>query len=1118
MDTSNPILPQDRRSIAEMREVQRLRRRQDLGYLQEITRAATRYHLQVGSPPLDQTEVKAIFAEFERTRPKEVSRLKEEPIPDDVLEAVFERMPVCGLIGQDGLPLHPPAVNNSKGSVCVRRMMGGLPRVPDGLNHVIEILGEKVLDVKHVYTSGTWKGFVTRIRKQMGRKTVPVRESYKRVLGSEPSMKKLFRDLDAMFPRRQSDWPSLESDLEAHLDRLKVTASSSAGAPYWRNKGEVLDTVILDGLPIVIKAIKDDKIGLLYENNPEMFLCEVKNKMDRYKVDELGEKTRPYCCIPAHWALLFSVLTQKYQSTLEVFDTCGHGVNAYGFSSAGGGLERMVEWMYTADKRGKFVVYGDDTCLVVRVGDEIYRVDPDFQQMDGSLDNYDISLVCQYVLHCLEKEEGDGYNPFFWQEVTRLWEMHAADPLMIIDGTKIYKKLRPHGMMSGVPGTTLFDTMKSALSWNLYLDHCQMTGKPVLDEAHATQFMRDVCGLVIKPGTWQPERLPVNLSPGLLVTSHKFLGVQILVEEYEGENVFVPTIPLEEAIEMLVVQKDNPFEKSISRLGRARRLYDRCRGLYLTFGFGIPEVAEALHNVVNHIDPVAVVMCTQVLGGEKPDSILLEDFAYPDSSGFPTRNFCLGLYSKRGPEMEEWQQIFPTLTPILEALRKESREVEHKVKKMAEIGTQVCFNVEVVPPVERETSREFDVLQKKNPPCRSLSLGDFHPRSHIEQEGVPKPYLPNLAMCIRAVLKYAGVLKISQLHHELGASVSAIRAAIKDAGLFCTDLKDGEVSLQPIVTAAATEQSHLYQEAVSNKVIGENTKFRHAMEAAVKRGDVMDVRPTELFVDPEFFSYVESLPEYATISEAVQGLPHEIVTQTPAKSMRWHTVGVHVGEVNPVEYAMQVQVSDLWVVVASCRGLNKKVCQTFIVQAVCDQCGKRVQGDRFSTQPPPEEGDWAEEVEYENTAYRDPVIESKSRSVDDVAEDYLVGLGGDAQAIVNAIDTYYQLKQSGPVAQALKIASAMLTGTLVIEDTSSHDERCEVGESKVEPVQTPKFEHPYVAHYVRQVFPDPPAPEPKVSKWGKRNRGTPEKRRKDNARTKERKKRKKERERGHPNI
>lgn len=978
MDTSNPVVPQDRRTIKEIRETQRLRRRQDQRYLSDIARSAQRMYLPVGEV-LGEYEVKDICARFRASIPR-VPRDKEESLPS-VFEKVYDSVPVSGLLNLEGLPLHPAGVNmvkrDSYAVVNVRRMMGGSPAAPLGLKEIAAVMGERVLERKHVYTCGTWKGFMTRLEQQMGRECVSVYEMYERELGYKPSQEHMFKQLDILFPRKKSDWPVLDEDLGALLDRVSFTASSSAGPPYWRNKGECIDDIIDAGLPIVVKAIKEDKLNDLWMTNPEMFLCEVKNKMDRYEIQKLDEKTRPYACIPGHWAALFSVLTQKFQSGLETFDENPRSVNAYGFSAANGGLTKMYNWMRQV-QQAKYIVYGDDTCLVVRRGADVYRVDPDFKQMDGSLHSADMALVCRWVLRACLKEDGLEKN-YFWQAVEEQWESFASDPVFLIDGPEVYKKVRPHGMMSGVPGTTLFDTVKSALAWHVYLTVCDRDRQDPLDEEFCREFMLRN-GLVVKEGTFSPAKVG-KATPGLTITDHKFLGVQMLVEEYEGELVIVPTIPEDEALEMLVVQKDNPFDKSEGHLTNARRLFDRMRGLYITFGFGMPKIAEAIHNVVNSIDPLAVILVTQLPTGEKPDHILLEDFAYPDSSGFPTREFCLAMYGGFETKDEDWFKIYPTLEPTLQELRKESRLVEQEVKKVrrvTEAGVQSDTVEYVVSTVDVGTqtsySREFDVLDSPER-VQKQTMKKPHPRSEIvDPEGVKKKFLPDSGQSLRVLLE-AGPMRVETVCRRLKVGVDRLEKDARKYAVYATGFsKDDVLSLAPIQTPASTLQEE-HVSHMNKDVVDRGLDFRLAVkrEAEKVRGGghhkvLLRTSPKSLYIEDEFLADIpEPARDPSSVAEAIQMLNPLIAKNPLLTSMRWRTIDSNPALEEPVGVVLEVMVENTWYPVAMCRSLNKKLCQGYMAREIFRAKGHPPQSDIYSVQEPqaPVQVSWAEEVERE---------------------------------------------------------------------------------------------------------------------------------------------------------
>lgn len=945
--------------------MQQTKRRQDLKYLGDVARTSTRNMLSVDADILSESEVRAIMQEFRETIPR-VLDVKDEDLPS-VLVKKLDSIPISGIISPDGLPLHPPTINNSQGKLSVRRNMGGAPAPPLGLKSIVEVCGRMVLEREHVYTNGTWKGFCVRLEKQMGRKTKSIHKAYHDLLGFKADDKFLIKQLNKLMPRKRSNprWPKLDEDLHKHLEQLQITANSSAGAPYWRNKGECLSDVLSVGIPVVLKAIKERKLNKLWKENPEFFVCEVKNKLDRYKSEELDQKTRPYCAIPAHWALLFSVLTQRFQETLELFDKT-NSCNAYGFSSSRGGLKRFYQWMKTADKRGKVACYGDDTCLVIRKNGKVYRVDPDFQQMDGSLDRDDMRLVTKWVLSCLEQEE--GHLPEVWKVIGEQWAEMASNPIFVVDGQAVYQKERPNGLLSGVPGTTLFDTVKSVLSWELYLDNCQQRGLDVLDENNAVSFMKS-CGLVIKPGTWAPVEVP-EARPGVKITDHKFLGVQILVEEYEGDLVFLPTVPEKEALEMLVVQKDDPFKKETSGMTASRRLFDRMRGLYITVGFTNPLIEAAIHNTVNQIDPVAVLMTTAVVGGEKPDTILLEDFAYPDSSGFPSREFCLSLYSDTA-EMAGWTAIYPELGSLLAAFRQESRAINQKLvgDKVKVLKVEEAEEI-IVPPIQFG-----DVLDI--PPGKSEKVDISHitpaARSHISSPDgkISRKTTPTLGEALVKHLESVGVTQCGSVCEKFLIKQDLLERTCKNYGIFITGSEPGDlVCLYPIQAPYEDEQQAVVQVAKAEWMkVDKGTSYRAATlsKAGNARPAVfVATAPEVLVLDFDFVEDIGRPPLAESTQDAIRTFNIHVTKNKNITGFRWRTTQTFLGE-NPVELSMEILVGETWLAVGKCRSINKKMCQRYLVGAVYEFHRVELKKDKFSTgiiPPPPDYSSWADQVTY----------------------------------------------------------------------------------------------------------------------------------------------------------
>lgn len=810
MDTSNPIVSSDRRSISEVFEGAKARRRQNIAYISSIAQTARRIELPVESPKLSRGEVERVNQLYTNSLPKVSTQPFGKPL--DFLEVMAASIPVSGLLDSDGNPVHPPQVANSKGRVHASRVFGSKPQKPFSFNPLIEILGDDVLDVDMVYTSGTWDGFVTRMEKQMTRKTKSIQTTYMQVFGHKCSRKFLFETLKALMPwSRTVEWPKLGDDYMAQINMLKITATSGAGPPYHRKQSEALTHILDVCLPLLVETILQDKVLDLYKKEPEMFLVEVRNKMDRYKRGDLEVKTRPYAVVPAHWRYLFSILSQRFQSGLKLFTSAG--CNAYGFSSAAGGLGKMYEWML-GTTGVRFACYGDDTCIIVNDGKALWRVDPDFQQMDGSIDREDVGLVVEWVLHVLAEDDGEDL-PAFWQRVANWWVKFAVDPEFVVQGMTVYRKKKPTGLMTGVPGTTLFDTVKSVLSWHLYDEFCKLNKKNPLDFQVAKNFMLDYCGLIIKDGTWDPQRVPTQLYHGCLITEHKFLGIQILYQEGPRGPMFLPTIPIYDAMCATVVQKDSVFEKPPSNLSRARLVYDRMRGLFITFGFTIPIIRDAIHNVVNSLPPEAILIQTQLPNGAKPEHILLSEYEFPDSSGFPTIEFCESLYA--GWETTGWQQIFPEIALKLWpqkcttlSLRGDGVVEKTNDEGVAATGTGLSFARGAKPvPKPRVTL-----------PQRPQPMPRFNKRSQIVMpDGTLKTKIPTSTEIVVEYLRRNGVATVRDLEQKFGVnSVSLQRMAPQGVHMSGNSFDD-LVSLRKILTPQKTIQDELNKDPFNSPTI-----------------------------------------------------------------------------------------------------------------------------------------------------------------------------------------------------------------------------------------------------------------------------------------------------------
>lgn len=674
MDCSNPVKDSSRMSLRELLQQVGTTRRQDLAYLQSLAEGAERTVF----PQLEEREGgestrKNEWTQVEARCSLEINSSPSQVDPAGFLEEVMASVPVCGLMFE-GFPIHPTAVNNSKGMVNVARAFGGYVRNAEWNRRLLSFVDPSELEEalqKSVYTRGEATGFMKRLEEQMTRPCVScyMRTGISGKLVRNPgAARKVLRRCLPVKPNSLPDW---HRDLAEQIMDIETSSVSSAGAPYWKRKPLAMEEMMVAVMPLVFKAITDGTLDALYKEQPELFLCEIKNKLDRYDPTKLKDKCRPYDTIPFHWQALFSMLSQPFTHALRLFweDPSGACANAYGFSWAHGGGARMMDWASkTKNGRLRFYVYGDDCDVYYREDGKLWRVSPDFRQMDGSVDRDTIQEVVNYVLEEFEKQHGPSQ---FWREVGKIWVDFASNPLFLIHGKKVWRKKQKDGLMTGVVGTTFFDTAKAAMAYSDFQQQYEFGRKDLVQEEAALRFFRDR-GLEIKEGTWKPRQVLEHPTPGELVNENKFLGVQLKWVQGPQEVEPVPHLPWEDWLTLLASPRDDPADanerSAKSATNRERLWFDRLRGYLVTGAFSNPQALGVVNGLINRINSTSILMRVLADGGrgEKPEGHLVvgEDFRYPNSEGVPNRYWCENLYFT--PENQwglesQWVSVFPEL-------------------------------------------------------------------------------------------------------------------------------------------------------------------------------------------------------------------------------------------------------------------------------------------------------------------------------------------------------------------------------------------------------------------------------------------------------------------------
>ncbi|APG76936.1 RdRp [Hubei permutotetra-like virus 7] len=816
MDASNPIIPNTLTTMSNILDRQARMTRQDFSLLRDRLSTQARHLLEVDVPRLPPEQVQEILKEYKETRVA-VPPDSKAPLEFPTLDLYAEEIPISRKLDFDGRPIHPAGTNSKQGRVHLSKSFGSQPRPMEGVSYLAEILGRDVCNTTHIYTSGTRAGFQKRVAKQLGRKAVSLAKMFREVrgLGKNPTAKYVNAYLDTLMPRKpNTNWPGVHTDLiDGIMDGIKINFKSSAGAPYHRPLHLCADMVLSTGLPAAIEIIKNSKpIHDAMEDDVEFFISELKNKTDRYDVNELMDKTRPYCCLPAHWRLLFSLVSQGFSATHPTFDEI-KSANAYGHSNAHGGMRRRYDWAMTANTRGQVIAYGDDALISIKRGSDIFLVAPDFRQMDGSIHREDIKYIFRWILsHLIRDAPGADVN--FWGPLFSLWEFFAIDPILMCEGSKAYTKKNPDaGMLSGVPGTTLINTVKCATAWDLYLEHCANTGSDALDPDMARRFMAKH-GLELKPGTFSPQRLPTpdEFQHGLLLTTTKFLGLQTIVfERNEGEFILCPHLPRDECVSQLMTPREDATGPRPSLTASNRTLYDRARGLMVTHCFTQPDVRAALYNLANQIDPTAIALIPQVENGLPPDHVSLPEFSFPDSSGFPDLSFCLSLYStdEKQPPMH---QFYPNISNVHAEMERLREAAKFKFERVAvERGAIVRAPSPAPRPIDPimevaigTTGKSTAVNVPKNPPKGSKTVV-------VGSDATPPKRLPTLFMLIRKIVtRRGGACTVADAAAYASAEPRRVYDEALNGGLYLTGTDDGDIiSLNPIATpfpTAATKQ------------------------------------------------------------------------------------------------------------------------------------------------------------------------------------------------------------------------------------------------------------------------------------------------------------------------
>jgi hypothetical protein len=655
MDTSNPVMTSERITLRDFMNDNILLKRQDYKELDRLTKEGMR------CPPEFIPGVEEVEVDEGRLKEMESSGLL--VVDKGRLEVPLTVARECVLVGRH----HPTGMNQAGANVCVSRTFPQRKRILRMMRALLAYNPQAAREIEKVtYTGGTKNGFIKRLAKWSCRKPRNMKEVLKEHGFSGPDILKKCLPVDINLLK---DWHQPLNDL---LQDIKITKTSGAGPPFFRPKYRCMDEV-MTVMRELVAAISDDTIDNYMKDNPELVMSECKNKLDRYEVEKVAEKTRPYWSFSAPVMFLISILCQDFCKALKIFHE--KGSNAYGFSWAHGGGQRMWNWM-TETKEGekKFTVYGDDTKLVWRKEGKLYEVNPDFEQMDGSVDKDTVQLTIDWVCAAFTKKWG---RSDFFEYICLMWEYLAIGSEFFVEGEATYSSNT--GLLTGIVGTTLFDTVKSVLAYELYVH----TRVDPMDAKASKKFFQDM-GLVVKEGTWNPVRVNEEVEEGALCSEEKFLGAQLMVIRGKEKLEAVPYVSEDDLLKLIGNMRQ---QEVVSHSILNRRLFDTARGYMITGAYHHPRIWNSMCKLIEETPSEIIVQRVQADEGrgEKPEleTFTGEDFRWPTSDGFPTRLFCKNVYltPENKLEGEEWIYAFPSLKAELAAFRRKKMTIEPSKEK-----------------------------------------------------------------------------------------------------------------------------------------------------------------------------------------------------------------------------------------------------------------------------------------------------------------------------------------------------------------------------------------------------------------------------------------------------
>lgn len=481
-----------------------------------------------------------------------------------------------------------------------------------------------------------------------------------------------------------------DETFDTRLSDLKYNRLSSAGYPYDVSKDATVK-VEQNGshrsIPLLAIITADARaywsaassfsttnaLTKFYEQEPGHQVFQLKNKFERVKVDEVGEKVRPYYVPPSAPAMVWMMLAQYLKKhTLNVIDVIDLGLpldttsNCVGISWASGGCTKFWRQIFAMPNNSMlFFTYTDDGLWVAHLNGRFFGACVDIKHLDASQSADfgklgEMTIDSWVELGCEQMGREKTFPPA-WRNVLRDGVRQSYTGPYVAFKEVV---LAHDGLHSGTSLTTLLNQIATALPTaeikRFSKDYLSLPPGEGNEREWLGLFTDEAVGVAEAHGLeYKKETLKWIEFNKRDLTGLEFLGMHFYAEGEEGAERYYPALAEAKVLSSLWCEKPIavPAIVSDTKMYKIRVQMEQLRAYALVGGYRYPDTFKLLRKVF--IDLRTEFMAKPVLGLFDHD----EEFLLVPNLGqflselndgttplFPTVDWCKAVYDGRPRE------------------------------------------------------------------------------------------------------------------------------------------------------------------------------------------------------------------------------------------------------------------------------------------------------------------------------------------------------------------------------------------------------------------------------------------------------------------------------------